>query len=95
MMQVSVHPNAIHSKNSLMMVGDFFSSVKEFAIVISLVFLPFTAKGKEWTNSSGWGEQFTSVCDWHGVICNDANQPVELDLKSNGLSGKDPTLSLI
>lgn len=35
MMQVSVHPNEMHSKNSLMMVGDFFSSVKEFAIVIS------------------------------------------------------------
>ena len=55
----------------------------------------FTAKGIEWSNSKGWGEQFTSVCDWYGVNCNEANQPVELVLKSNGLSGKNSMISSI
>jgi len=46
------------------------------------------AKGGEWTISTGWGDQFLSVCKWHGVNCNELEQPVELDLKSNGLSGR-------
>lgn len=46
------------------------------------------AKGSEWTNSEGWGEQFTDICDWYGIHCsNVTNLPVEMNLENNGLSG--------
>ena len=46
------------------------------------------AKGREWTNSYGWGDQFTDFCSWFGVTCsNETNLPIRLDLGTNGLSG--------
>lgn len=46
------------------------------------------AKGREWTNSFGWDEQFLDFCEWHGVTCsNETRKPVGLNLGSNGLSG--------
>ena len=45
------------------------------------------AKGGEWTESQNWLSQYSSHCDWHGVTC---SGPIvtELNLTSNGLSGK-------
>lgn len=46
------------------------------------------AKGQEWTNSERWGDQFASPCLWFGITCsNVTNQPIVLNLASNGLSG--------
>ena len=27
--------------------------------------------GKSWTSRAGWGEDWTEVCDWSGISCND------------------------
>lgn len=46
------------------------------------------AKGREWTKSFGWGDQFTDPCEWYGVECsNETKKPIALNLGSNGLSG--------
>ncbi|KAL3795399.1 hypothetical protein ACHAWO_002646 [Cyclotella atomus] len=48
-----------------------------------------TAKGGEWTVSTGWNDQFLEVCAWFGVTCNnETKQPIRLELNNNGLSGK-------
>ena len=47
-----------------------------------------SAKGQEWTNSSGWGDQFLHHCKWFGVHCdNETKEIVALNLTNNGLSG--------
>ena len=50
------------------------------------------AKGKEWTDSDGWDDEYRHPCDvkgWHGVKCNATTRSViELKLGKNGLSGK-------
>jgi hypothetical protein len=74
---------------------DFFDAGKYKVVFsakfvpISLIFSPsFIAKGLEWTNSAGWGDQFTDFCSWYGITCsNETSLPVHLDLGSNGLSG--------
>ncbi|KAL7541504.1 hypothetical protein ACHAXR_010999, partial [Thalassiosira sp. AJA248-18] len=47
-----------------------------------------SAKGQEWTKSDGWLNEFDSHCDWYGVIeCDENNNTIKLNLRSNGLSG--------
>jgi hypothetical protein len=55
----------------------------------ALVEFYFSAKGREWTVSTGWLDPSVDHCDWHGVECNDASggKIVKLELPSNGLSG--------
>ncbi len=47
-----------------------------------------SAKGGEWTVSTYWMDPHIGHCGWHGIICNDENNTIELELRSNGLSGK-------
>jgi len=47
--------------------------------------------GDDWTVGTGWLDEDTPVCDWHGVYCgNSGGEPVldELSLPSNKLSGQ-------
>ena len=46
------------------------------------------AKGVEWTNGTNWLDECGSYCDWHGVTCDDTSHIKELNLTSNGLSGR-------
>jgi hypothetical protein len=48
-----------------------------------------SAKGREWTVSTGWLDPSVDHCDWHGVECGDTSggKVVKLELSSNGLSG--------
>ena len=46
-----------------------------------------SAKGSEWTVSTNWMDPHIGHCEWYGVKCDDANNTVELELPSNGLSG--------
>lgn len=48
------------------------------------------AKGREWTESTNWVDEYKSCCDWAGITCDsDTNTIVmKLDLRNNGLSGK-------
>jgi len=50
-----------------------------------------SAKGQEWTEKTNWMSQFNSHCSWYGVNCSEVDGSVaELNLASNGLSGKLP-----
>eukprot|EP00804_Cyclotella_cryptica_P003506 CCRYP_002138-RC/>CCRYP_002138-RC protein AED:0.21 eAED:0.21 QI:1379/0.66/0.71/1/0.33/0.57/7/128/1232 len=47
-----------------------------------------SAKGQEWTNSSGWGDQVGDHCSWFGILCdNETKKIVTLNLTNNGMSG--------
>jgi len=46
-----------------------------------------SAKGGEWTVSDMWVHPYESVCNWHGITCDDSNNTVKLNLINNGLSG--------
>ncbi|KAL3785311.1 hypothetical protein HJC23_008875 [Cyclotella cryptica] len=46
-----------------------------------------SAKGPEWTHSSGWGDQFENPCSWYGIRCDERHQPIEMNLTNNGLAG--------
>jgi hypothetical protein len=46
-----------------------------------------STKGGEWTVSTNWMDPHIGHCDWYGIVCNDANKTVKLELQSNGLSG--------
>ncbi|MEM6319990.1 MAG: 3-coathanger stack domain-containing protein [Bacteroidota bacterium] len=47
-----------------------------------------------WTNKSGWENRQTnsncSPCSWYGVICDQSNRVVSLDLSANNLIGNIP-----
>ena len=48
-----------------------------------------SAKGREWTSSDNWTQEYTSHCDWYGVTCDDkTGKVVKLEMTNNGLSGK-------
>ena len=48
-----------------------------------------SAKGREWTNSGNWTQEYISYCYWHGVTCDDnTRKVVKLNMTNNGLSGK-------
>eukprot|EP00957_Ditylum_brightwellii_P157887 12018168-Ditylum_brightwellii.AAC.1 len=32
------------------------------------------AKGQEWTNATGWIDEFNNHCEWHGVECNEEDK---------------------
>ena len=46
------------------------------------------AKGREWTDSEHWTSEYKTCCDWHGVMCDETDQVIELTLSNNALSGK-------
>mmetsp|Transcript_12632 Transcript_12632/g.24040 ORF Transcript_12632/g.24040 Transcript_12632/m.24040 type:complete len:1810 (+) Transcript_12632:137-5566(+) len=47
-----------------------------------------SAKGREWTKSSLWLDEYASHCLWFGVKCDKKDEfIVKLNLQSNGLSG--------
>lgn len=43
----------------------------------------------KWKDASGWGESSKSVCEWHGITCEN-ERVVSIDLKENGLEGTIP-----
>ena len=45
--------------------------------------------GHGWLNTSGWASN-SSVCAWHGVLCNDLGQPTGISLPGNNLAGPLP-----
>lgn len=47
-----------------------------------------SAKGGEWSESDLWLDNYGSHCDWKGVGCNEKGFVTELQLQTNGLSGK-------
>ena len=53
-----------------------------------------SAKGREWTNSGRWLDEYESHCTWYGVKCNKKQNTINLELHSNGLSGTlNPNIS--
>ena len=49
----------------------------------------YSAKGAEWTDETGWLNEYESYCNWTGVTCdNDMTHVTKLQLSNNGLSGK-------
>ena len=46
-----------------------------------------SAKGQDWTYSTGWLDPYESVCSWHGVTCNSNGHVTKLSLMNNGLTG--------
>ena len=49
----------------------------------------YSAKGREWTNSGNWTQEYIRHCDWYGVTCDDkTGKVVMLNMTNNGLSGK-------
>jgi hypothetical protein len=46
-----------------------------------------SAKGTEWTHGTNWTDPYIGHCWWYGITCNDSNNTVKLELRSNGLSG--------
>jgi hypothetical protein len=59
------------------------SSVERSALIEFYV----SAKGREWTVSTGWLDPNVEHCDWHGVYCNSNGNTVRLELPGNSLSG--------
>ena len=55
-----------------------------------LTYLYVTANGDDWTNRNGW-LQTQTPCSWFGVTC-EGPQVVRLELVSNGLAGRLPSL---
>ena len=47
-----------------------------------------SAKGSEWTDSANWIDPYKGHCSWQGITCDSNGAVVELNLASNGLSGK-------
>jgi len=45
------------------------------------------ANGDLWTKSFGWLDEDISVCEWHGIACNDEGRVEELVLSRNNLVG--------
>ena len=45
------------------------------------------AGGSHWTNSTGWLSQ-QPVSEWYGVTVDSLGRVVEIDLRSNGLTGR-------
>jgi len=46
-----------------------------------------SAKGQEWTNNTGWDDEYNDHCDWHGIHCTNKSV-VDILLGNNGLSGR-------
>ena len=46
------------------------------------------SKGAEWTNDTNWLDEYERYCGWHGVICDDMSNVLNLELANNGLSGR-------
>ena len=46
-----------------------------------------SAKGAEWTNNTGWDDEYNDHCDWHGIHCSNKSV-VDILLGNNGLSGR-------
>lgn len=59
------------------------SSVERSALIEFYV----SAKGREWTVSTGWLDPNVEHCDWHGVYCDSNGNTVRLELPGNSLSG--------
>ncbi len=59
------------------------SSVERSALIEFYV----SAKGREWTMSTGWLDPNVEHCDWHGVYCDSNGNTVRLELPGNSLSG--------
>ena len=57
---------------------------------VSLV-LAFSTNYKNWTDNTNWLEPDLSVCDWHGLSCNDDGRIGVLDLAVHNLVGTLPT----
>ena len=47
-----------------------------------------STKGNEWTDSENWLSEHTFGCTWKGVVCNENQTIIGLNLTHNGLSGK-------
>ena len=47
-----------------------------------------STNGVEWINSANWTDPYKSYCSWYGVRCDVNNTAVQLNLRSNGLSGR-------
>ena len=47
-----------------------------------------STNGIEWINNANWNDQYKSYCSWYGVKCDANNTTVQLNLRSNGLSGR-------
>lgn len=60
-----------------------------------LIDLYNATNGSQWTNSDGWDFSISSanceVCDWYGVICDNQENIVEIDLSFNNLVGTLPS----
>ena len=62
--------------------------------VVALTALYEATNGGEWTNNTNWLEA-SSVCDWHGIVCDDGNEENlvvrQILLNNNTLDGTLPS----
>jgi hypothetical protein len=46
-----------------------------------------STQGNKWLMNTNWMDPHIGHCNWHGVVCNNANNTIKLELPRNGLSG--------
>merc|ERR1712071_36290 len=47
--------------------------------------------GSSWGDSTNWGDESISFCDWHGIDCDESKNVNIVFLSGNGLTGTFPT----
>ena len=50
-------------------------------------------QGDHWANNTGWMNG-SSPCEWYGIVCNIQEHVIEINLRSNNVTGKFPANSL-
>ena len=49
-----------------------------------------STEGPSWIRQDNWLSETLPHCEWHGVICDENQQVIEIQLFDNGLSGYLP-----